>query len=397
MNKRILWAVGGFVATALPSVSRAGNDVEGDSVRIRQEMRVVDMDSARHRFRLVKWIGNYLNNTNKRSDRPFDFSILAGPSYTASTSVGIGGTASGLYSWDRTDSLLPKSNVSVFLNASLTGMLSVGVKGNNFLPRQRYRFNYQLYLQNFPGKFWGVGYDNGADGSNEGDYKRIKVQFKPDFLFRVTPRLYLGMVGDIQWINSFGFDRPDLLEGRDHTVFARGLGLNVTYDSRDFVLNAYRGNYFCLEQMFYPSGFGNKEAFSYTDLTYAAYRQVWKGGVLAMELHSLFNYGDVPWTMLAQVGVQGRMRGYYEGRYRDQNILEGQVELRQRIHGRYGMAVWVGAANVFPDFKNIYFRQILPNYGIGYRWEFKKRVNIRMDLGFTKDKPNFTFNINEAF
>ena len=41
--------------------------------------------------------------------------------------------------------------------------------------------------------------------------------------------------------------------------------------------------------------------------------------------------------------------------------------------------------------------EILPNYGVGYRWEFKERVNIRLDFGFTRDNPNFTFNINEAF
>ena len=116
-----------------------------------------------------------------------------------------------------------------------------------------------------------------------------------------------------------------------------------------------------------------------------------------MELQTLFNYGDVPWTMMAQVGVLGRMRGYYEGRYRDRNIMEGQLELRQHIKGRNGIAVWVGLANVFPNFGHIYYDEMLPNYGIGYRWEFKKRVNIRFDLGFTKDSPNFTFNINEAF
>lgn len=116
-----------------------------------------------------------------------------------------------------------------------------------------------------------------------------------------------------------------------------------------------------------------------------------------MELHTLFNYGDVPWTMMAQVGVLGRMRGYYEGRYRDRNIMEGQVELRQHIKGRNGIALWVGLANVFPDFKHVYYDEILPNYGVGYRWEFKERVNIRLDFGFTRDNPNFTFNINEAF
>ena len=369
-----------------------------DSARHEPEPVASDADSVhRKTYNPFRWIGHYLRNTNKHEDRPFDFSMLLGPSYTAATSAGLGITASGLYSWDRSDPALPKSNVSVFANASLTGMLAVGLRGNNFLPKEKYRLDYQLFFYTFPGDFWGIGYDNGANGANKSDYERVKLQFKPSFLFRLGKSVFVGPVVDVEWVNSFGFENEALLEGQDKSVANYGAGLNFTYDTRDFVLNAYKGNFLRLEQMFYPSGFGNDYAFSYTDLTFCTYHQVWKGGVLAMELHSLFNYGDVPWTMMAQVGVQGRMRGYYEGRYRDRNIMEGQLELRQHIKGRNGIAVWVGLANVFPNFGHIYFDQILPNYGVGYRWEFKKRVNVRFDLGFTKDSPNFTFNINEAF
>ena len=44
-----------------------------------------------------------------------------------------------------------------------------------------------------------------------------------------------------------------------------------------------------------------------------------------------------------------------------------------------------------------FLKHILPNYGFGYRWEFKKRVNVRLDLGFGKHQTGFIFNINEAF
>lgn len=345
----------------------------------------------------IKWIGRYLSNTNKHSDRPFDFSVLLGPSYSAATSLGLGATASGLYSWDRSDPTLPKSNVSVFANATLAGMLAIGLKGNNFLPEDKYRLDYQVSIYTFPSSFWGIGYENGANDANEGTYNRVKFQFKPSFLFKIRKGIFIGPVVDVEWVNAFGFSHIDQLAGQQTSVANYGLGFNFSYDTRDFVLNAYKGNYFRWEQMSYPSGLGNDYAFTYTDLTYCAYRQVWKGGVAAMELHSLFNYGDVPWTMMAQVGVQGRMRGYYEGRYRDRNIMEGQVELRQRIKGRHGMTAWIGFANVFPNFGHIYFDQILPNYGIGYRWEFKERINVRFDFGFTRDNPNFTFNINEAF
>ena len=91
------------------------------------------------------------------------------------------------------------------------------------------------------------------------------------------------------------------------------------------------------------------------------------------------------------------MRGYYEGRYRDQNLIEAQVELRQNIKKRHGMVVWIGAAQIFEQMKDMRFRQTLPNGGIGYRWEFKKGINVRLDYGLSKNGGGFIFSLNEAF
>lgn len=91
------------------------------------------------------------------------------------------------------------------------------------------------------------------------------------------------------------------------------------------------------------------------------------------------------------------MRGYYEGRYRDKTAADITVELRQHIYGRSGAVVWAGAGCIQPSLRKFRWRHILPNYGVGYRWEFKKRTNVRLDLGFGKGEWGFLFNINEAF
>ena len=232
---------------------------------------------------------------------------------------------------------------------------------------------------------------------NKSSYHQIRASFKPNYLFRLAPSFYLGPELRFQHSHSFKVRRPDYLEGQQYDITSTGLGIAVQYDSRDFALNAYRGNFIRIEQLFFPK-FMNTYWFNSTELTIRSYRQAWRGGVLAMDLHGLFNYGGpVPWTMLSLVGGNGRMRGYYEGRYRDRNILEGQVELRQHLFGRFGCVVWAGAANVFHDRRHIYMNEVLPSVGTGVRWEFKRRVNIRLDFGLTKNKPGFEFSINEAF
>lgn len=91
------------------------------------------------------------------------------------------------------------------------------------------------------------------------------------------------------------------------------------------------------------------------------------------------------------------MRGYYEGRYRDKGEMDLTVELRQRVWRRIGIVTWVGAGTIFPKISEIDLHRILPNFGAGVRWEFKKNVNVRLDVGFGKGQTGFIFNINEAF
>ena len=64
---------------------------------------------------------------------------------------------------------------------------------------------------------------------------------------------------------------------------------------------------------------------------------------------------------------------------------------------RNGLVAWGGMGMVFPKFSEMRSRMLLSNYGVGYRWEFKKRVNVRLDLGFGRHQTGFIFSINEAF
>ena len=123
-----------------------------------------------------------------------------------------------------------------------------------------------------------------------------------------------------------------------------------------------------------------------------------EGATLAADFRSLLNFGNPSWAMMALLGDSYSMRGYYEGSYRDKHKIETQIELRQHVWRRNGIVLWAGAGTVFPKFSAMRMSHVLPNYGLGYRWEFKKNVNVRLDYGFGKaGQSSFIFNINEAF
>lgn len=91
------------------------------------------------------------------------------------------------------------------------------------------------------------------------------------------------------------------------------------------------------------------------------------------------------------------MRGYWDGRYRDKMEGDFTVELRQHIWRRNGIVIWGGAGQVFPRVSALRLDKTLPSWGVGYRWEFKKGVNVRLDLGFGKHDHSINFSLNEAF
>lgn len=342
---------------------------------------------------------DYFNDANKnKQHKRFDFSVIGGPHYASDTKFGLGMVAAGLYRTDPNDSILPPSNVSLFGDVSSVGFYMLGVRGNHIAPAGRYRIDYHLYFYSFPSDFWGIGYEMGDNDDNKSDMKRWQAQAEASFLFRVADNFYVGPMAAYDYVIGKQIERPELLQGMDKHTWNVGVGVSLVYDNRDNLTNPHRGIYLNLKQMFRPKFMGNDYAFSTTHFRFDAYQRLGKGTILAEDFGANLNFGNPSWGMMAELGGTSSMRGYYEGRYRDKHSLEATVELRQHVWKRNGIVVWAGAGTVLPKFSALRSRQILPNAGVGYRWEFKKNVNVRLDYGFGKSgQSGFLFNINEAF
>ncbi len=339
----------------------------------------------------------YFDDSNKpKEPKTFDFSIIGGPHYSSDAGFGIGLIAAGLYHTDATDTINPPSSVSIFADATTDKHFNIGVEGYHLFEGDRSRLTYLALFQSLNTKFWGIGYDEGICDANESDYDYLRTKIDTRYLIRFGRHVYIGPKFIFDYVNGRNFEKPELWHDQGKTSTAFGSGLVFSYDTRDNITNAYSGIYLALDQSFYPAFIGNEHAFSRTEFTASTYHHLWKGGVLAWRGQASIGYGDMTWSQLSQLGGSS-LRGYFQGRYRDKCSWTLCVELRQHIWRRNGAVVWVGAGEVFPKISRMRFKQILPNCGFGYRWEFKHRMNIRIDVGFGRDGAGFMFNINEAF
>lgn len=350
-----------------------------------------------HRGFLKSIVDYFASSNTTRPDKKFDISIIGGPHYSSDTKFGVGLVAAGTYRADRSDTLSMPSNVSLYGDVATTGFYLIGIRGDHIMDHDSRRIDYNLYFYSFPRYFWGMGYAMGNDMDNKSKYNELFVDASVDYMWRAGEHFYFGPAIEFAYADARRRHRPELWDGQSSHITTFGAGFRTQYDSRDNLTAPSRGILAQFEQRFAPKFMMNDYAFSYSDLKFSFYTPAWRDAVIAALFHTRLAYGNVPWNMMPSFGGSRVMRGYYEGRFRDKGEMDLTLELRQHIWRRNGLVFWLGAGTVYPKLSEIRFSHILPNGGIGYRWEFKKRSNVRIDYGFARGETAFIFSINEAF
>ncbi|MBP3682188.1 MAG: BamA/TamA family outer membrane protein [Rikenellaceae bacterium] len=384
--------------TYTPLAATVTDTIAATAVSMAADSLAVDTTAPKQRNSIFRRLIRYFEQANedRTQEKKFDLTWVLGPSYSAVTKVSLGILASGLYRIDRTDTITQPSNVSLYANISTSGYYKVGVTGLNLMDRNRHRIKYDISFASMPIDYWGIGYDMAQAEKSSMVEKRYRID--AEYQYEMARNFFAGAALDFTHAAAKKVANPEYMLGQRDKYTATGFGLSLQYDSRDFAPNPYRGIYLSLRETYFPAALGTPETIWRTTFTGNYYQRLWKGCTLALDAYLEYNSGkEIPWSMVAQLGGGYRMRGYYLGQYRDNAMIEVQAELRQKIYNRHGIAVWVGAGNVFPNFNSFRWSQTLPNYGIGYRWEFKHRVNVRVDYGRGRHGGSVVFNVNEAF
>lgn len=348
---------------------------------------------------VVQRVIDYFANSNSvKPAKKLDFSIIGGPYYSQDTNFGIGLVAAGIYRRNLADTINPATQFSIYGDVSVTGYYKVGIDGSSYFRGDRIWLYYDLNFSSRPDRYWGIGYSSNSNDDIEVKYKRWSSSLHAATLFRVLhPDFYIGPVVQLNYFDAKSQPDPALWRYQKRRTFSNVWGLGLVFDTRDNVYNAYSGVYARVDQLFAPSFLGNRYSFTLTEGTFNFYHKLWKGGVIATNFHARLTFGDTPWGMMSGLGGSSSMRGYWEDRYNDKCAAEVCVEIRQHLFKRFGMVVWGGVGEVFPAVSDMFKGHALWNAGIGLRWEFKRRVNVRIDYGFGQNQNGLVFSINEAF
>ncbi|HAA24383.1 MAG TPA: hypothetical protein DCR93_08495 [Cytophagales bacterium] len=257
------------------------------------------------------------------------------------------------------------------------------------------------YIYNY--FFYGVG--NGATADQEELYGVRFPRFRLNYLRQLSPHWYGGFR---YWYD--GYDITEKAEGgalvtgsvsgsQGGTVSAFGLVAN--YDTRDNIFWPKAGTFLEVASLVHAPWTGSD--YRYRRLSVDAsqfFTLPWWDHRLALNYWTDLTFGDPPFNDMAMLGGPKKMRGLYQGRYLDKQLMMLQAEYRLPIVWRFRAVAFGsigGVASELSEFAQVPLRY---TYGAGLRFLMDKtnQVNIRFDVGFDPEGvPAYYLTVGEAF
>lgn len=350
------------------------------------------------------WIDNILSVFGADGEfddtKVIDMSYLPTAYYTPEKKFGVGLLMVGLYKTDNASSEEQPSSLVLNSFASMNQSYGVTVENMTFLNQGKQRLLLDLELHNEAAVYYGVGIEQGDQDLNHHEFKEQLYSFKPRWMTEVADSYFIGVGADFIYTTADSLelvatqapvDANSLLPDN----FSSGVVITSFYDSRDYRLNATKGWLFQLDAGLYQND--QFDSFSTYNIELANYIDLGTTpGLIAWQVQGHLTSGDVPWNLLPDLGGSDAMRGYIRGRYRDEQMMMGQVEYRLPIFQRYGMVFWGSVGSVAPKVSEL-TDTLLTAYGTGFRFKIKDNINLRFDVGVGENDTNFYLNVNEVF
>lgn len=360
--------------------------------------------SGSGQMKLIKrMLSEDVDTTRKASFMPLPF-------LRYSQEVGLEFGLGALYSTylDKDDPKNRSSNFASILSVSTKKQYNITLKGDVWTKGNDYHLIAETRFRSTPFDFFGIGNQTLESDRDKLVQRQVKAGF--DVEKNVFPFAYTGVSASYEH-DSFTdreaggiYDTPAILGKPGGSVAF--LGVSQTYDTRNSNNYPTKGFFGRVTYQYAPDVFGGNDfTGSQIKLVIRNFWSLSKKFVLGINgIYNTVQSKDTPFYMLPQLGNDEIMRGYYSGRYRDENLMAAQTELRYRFSNRFGLVAFAGGGRVFAN-GDFSFKQMKPSVGGGIRYFYDpaKGLSVRADYGIGEKRPDearqsgFYLSLAEAF
>lgn len=348
----------------------------------------------------------YFNKIFKDTSHKEDNQLLIYPivAYSPETNVELG--ASLLYvSYARHDTTNRLSEINGTVFYTINNQFGALLDHALYSDKNTWFLLGKMKFQSFPLSYYGIG--SGTPEQKLARVDAVQFQLKERLLRKVHNNFYFGLETDFQHLGNVNFVDYD-----PNVIYEKpfghggstnlGLGVGMLYDNRHNVLNVRKGLFSELAFLYYSPHIGTGLEFTSVFADFRWFHPIRKRNVLATHVVGQFSHGRPPFNQLALMGGESIMRGYYLGRFRDNNLVAGQLEYRMlpfSFAKRWGATVFGGTGIVFNQLSNLQSDHIVFAGGAGVRFQLfpRKDVWIRLDFAVTNEGTGVYIFVGEAF
>jgi outer membrane protein assembly factor BamA len=339
----------------------------------------------------------------EKAPNPNRFKIIGLPVFFYTPDTKFGGGAGGLSTFNFPKDSLNARRSSVTIGAVYTQLKQVLLyfPFQLFPQNQKYWISGEVGYYRYVFNFFGTGNDIPVDFIEKYDatFPRLRLNASR----QIRPGFYAGLRYAFDQFEFKLRDTSGLLIRENITGFnggrASGLGAGINYDTRDLLFFPRKG--WLVDAQVYAEGQATGSQFTYQRISadVAHYLPLGKKSVLALNAAAVVSVGDVPFHQMPVIGGTKRMRGYFEGKYRDKNLFLVQSEVRVPLFWRLGAVAFGGLGVVSNRVADTNLEHLRYNYGAGLRIQIDKaqKINVRLDYGWGYRSSGFYLTFGEAF
>ena len=215
-------------------------------------------------------------------------------------------------------------------------------------------------------------------------YQQVSRRLGATDLFVSARWIYMDIDSRLNLPSNDQFFQP-----KDFAQRASGLGLGLSYDSRDNTLTPSKGWLWRLEETSYAPAFGSDNTFqSYRAHVYG-YFQLWQDWVLGTRADYRAVRGDVPFYQLPSIDL----RGIAYGRYQDQNVGMLEAELRWNFAPRWAVLGFGGAGRAWGRSLDFGEAGTHTAEGVGFRYLIARALGLYVGVDWAWSEGDHAYYI----
>ena len=342
-------------------------------------------------------IAQQVNASDTTDSNSSSWFILPSVFYTPETRIA-GGIVPGYFF--QLDPESYPSSVVVPAIYTANNQFILNIQSELYRSQNRERYAAEFQFQRYPDVFFGFGPESSSSAEEAYTAQRVSINLFAERGISQNVRLglrYRFYYETIKDIVDNGLLASGAIAGSVESRLS-GLGVTVIRDTRDNLYYPETGSYMEAFAILHAEATGSQYSMRRFVVDMRRYLPLGKQRVAAFQLYLEAIDGTVPFTVMPMLGGNELLRGYLEGRYRDNIATVLQGAFRFPLFWRFRGEIFAGLGNVAPGISAYRFNTMRAAVGGGGRFQINpEKLHVRVDMALGSEGISVYFTLSEAF